>query len=78
MIKPNYKINGDDSPKNDSPKIADETGIVKMNDLLRDLAMIKKYAIECDDEKIYLLAEAIEQRLSDLRYGNFKFETSWG
>lgn len=72
MIKPN-KIN-----VNDSPTIENNiTGIVKMNDLLRDLAMIKKYAIECNDEKIYLLAEAIEQKLSDLRYGNFKLETSW-
>lgn len=73
MNKSNFAIN-----VNDSPTIENKTtGIVKMNVLLRDLAMIKQYAIECNEEKIYLLAEAIEQKLSDLRYGNFELETSW-
>lgn len=74
MNKSNFAIN-----VNDSPTIENElTGIVKMNILLKDLAMIKQYAIECDEEKIYLLAEAIEQKLSNLRYGNFELETNWG
>lgn len=52
-------------------------GVVSIRQLLRDLVLIKKYAMDKNDEKIYLCADNIEQQLNKLRYGNFIFDTDW-
>lgn len=52
-------------------------GVVSITSLLRDLVLIKKYAMDRNDEKIYLCADNIEQQLNKLRYGNFIFDTDW-
>lgn len=65
---------------NDEPiecKKEDIVGVVSITSLLRDLVLIKKYAMEKNDERIYLCADNIEQQLNKLRYGNFIFDTDW-
>lgn len=52
-------------------------GVVSIRQLLRDLVLIKKYAMDKNDEPIYLCADNIEQQLNKLRYGNFIFDTDW-
>ena len=52
-------------------------GVVSIRQLLRDLVLIKKYAMDKNDEPIYLCADHIEQQLNKLRYGNFIFDTDW-
>ena len=52
-------------------------GVVSIRQLLRDLVLIKKYAMDKNDEKIYLCADNIEQQLNELKYGNFIFDTDW-
>lgn len=52
-------------------------GVVSLTSLLRDLILIKKYAMEKNDERIYLCADNIEQQLNKLRYANFVFDKDW-
>lgn len=52
-------------------------GVVSIRQLLRELVLIKKYAMDKNDEPIYLCADNIEQQLNKLRYGNFIFDTDW-
>ena len=52
-------------------------GVVSLTSLLRDLILIKKYAMEKNDERIYLCADNIEQQLNKLRYANFVFDEDW-
>ena len=52
-------------------------GVVSITSLLRDLILIKKYAMDKNDEKIYLCADHIEEELNKLRYSNFIFDTEW-
>ena len=51
--------------------------IIKFTNILWDLALIKKYAIEKNDEKIYLCADNIEKDLHKVIYGNAKLEKGW-
>ena len=53
------------------------TGVISITSLLRDLVLIKKYAMDKNDEKIYLCADNIEQQLNKIRYGNFILDDSW-
>lgn len=65
---------------NDEPKeYIDKSvvGVVSLTSLLRDLILIKKYAMEKNDERIYLCADNIEQQLNKLRYANFVFDEDW-
>ena len=39
--------------------------------------MIKKYAFEKNDERIYLCADYIEKELHKVMYGDFVFEKEW-
>ena len=55
----------------------DVVGVVSLTNLLRNLVLIKKYAMDKNDEKIYLCADHIEEELNKLRYGNFIFEKEW-
>lgn len=55
----------------------DVVGVVSLTNLLRNLVLIKKYAMDKNDEKIYLCADHIEDELNKLRYGNFIFEKEW-
>ena len=55
----------------------DVVGVVAITDLLRNLVLIKKYAMEKNDERIYLCADYIEEHLNKLRYGNFILEKEW-
>ena len=55
----------------------DVVGVVSITELLRDLTLIKKYSFEKYDERIYLCADYIEQKLNKLRYGNFILEKDW-
>lgn len=55
----------------------DVVGVVSITRLLRDLVLIKKYAMDRNDESIYLCADNIEQQLNKLRYGDFIFDTDW-
>ena len=55
----------------------DVVGVVSLTNLLRNLVLIKKYAMDRNDEKIYLCADHIEEELNKLRYGNFIFEKEW-
>lgn len=55
----------------------DVVGVVSLTELLRDLTLIKKYSFEKYDERIYLCADNIEQKLNKLRYANFILETEW-
>lgn len=55
----------------------DIIGVVSLTDLLRNLVLIKKYAMEKNDERIYLCADQIEEELNNLRYGNFILEKEW-
>lgn len=69
-----------DESKNDEPVEyieKDVVGVVSLTSLLRDLVLIKKYAMDKNDEKIYLCADHIEEELNKLRYGNFILETDW-
>lgn len=59
------------------PPNVETIGIIKLTDLLKDIALIKKYSFEVDNEEIYLCADHIEQQLNNLRYGDFQLETSW-
>ena len=52
-------------------------GVVSLTSLLKDLILIKKYAMEKNDERIYLCADNIEQQLNKLRYANFVFDEDW-
>ena len=52
-------------------------GVVSLSDLLRDLILIKKYAMESGDERIYLCADNIEQQLNNLSYGGFILSQEW-
>lgn len=65
-------INGD--MMNDEPieckKEECIVGVISITSLLRDLILIKKYAIEKNDERIYLCADNVEQQLNKLRYNN--------
>ena len=51
--------------------------VVRLTALIRDLVLIKKYAIERDDERIYLCADNIERKLQQLRYRNALLERDW-
>ena len=55
----------------------DVIGVVSLTNLLRNLVLIKKYAMDKNDEKIYLCADHIEDELNKLRYGNFILEKEW-
>lgn len=55
----------------------DVVGVVSLTNLLRNLVLIKKYAMEKNDERIYLCADQIENELNKLRYGNFILEKEW-
>ena len=61
----------------DSSKELKTMGLIKIKDLLNDIALLKKYAIEVDSEPIYLCADHIEEQLNKLRYGDHELETSW-
>jgi len=52
-------------------------GVIRITSLLRDLVLIKKYAMEKNDERIYLCADTIEQKLNRFRHGNFILDDSW-
>jgi hypothetical protein len=52
-------------------------GVIRITSLLRDLVLIKKYAMEKNDERIYLCADNIEQKLNRFRHGNFILDDSW-
>lgn len=65
-----------DESKNDVPK-SDIIATVSLKSLLRNLVLIKKYAIAKNDEEIYLCADHIETELNKLRYGNLILETDW-
>lgn len=52
-------------------------GVVSLTSLLKDLILIKKYAMEKNDERIYLCADNIEQQLNKLKYANFIFDEDW-
>ena len=62
---------------NDEPIEKDIIGVVSITDLLRNLVLIKKYAMDKNDEEIYLCADHIEDELNKLRYGNFILEKEW-
>lgn len=68
-------MNGNDEPIEYVDKSV--VGVVSITSLLRDLVLIKKYAMDRNDEKIYLCADNIEQQLNKLRYGNFIFDKDW-
>lgn len=65
--------------KFDEPKEIEMMGVIRLTDLLKNLALIKKYNFEntYSDEKIYLCADYIEKELLRLRYANSKLETEW-
>lgn len=52
-------------------------GVVSITNLLRDIASIKKYALDKNDERVYLFADNMEQQLNWLRYGNFVLKRDW-
>ena len=62
---------------NDEPIEKDIIGVVSITDLLRNLVLIKKYAMEKNDERIYLCADHIEEELNRLRYANFILDKDW-
>ena len=62
---------------NDEPIEKDIIGFVSITDLLRNLVLIKKYAMEKNDERIYLCADYIEEELNRLRYANFILDKDW-
>lgn len=68
-------MNGNDEPVEYTE--TDIVGVVSITSLLRDLVLIKKYAMDRNDEEIYLCADNIEQQLNKLRYGNFIFDKDW-
>ena len=51
--------------------------VVQLKSILKDLALIKKYAFEKDDERIYLCADHIERELHMLRYGGAMLDNEW-
>ena len=53
--------------------------LISLTDLLKNLALIKKYNFETvyNDEKIYLCADYIEKELLKLRYSDARLETDW-
>lgn len=53
--------------------------VINLTDLLKNLALIKKYNFETvyNDEKIYLCADYIEKELLKLRYSDARLETDW-
>ena len=51
--------------------------LITVGDLLRDCVLIKKYAFEKNDERIYLCADNIERNLHKVRYGNARLEHEW-
>lgn len=53
--------------------------VISLTDLLKNLALIKKYNFETvyNDEKIYLCADYIEKELLKLRYSDARLETDW-
>ena len=67
--------------KDDEPIMYEksEIGVIKLQELLRNITLIKHYNFEKSypDERIYLCADHIEQELNKLRYGNFIFEKEW-
>ena len=62
---------------NEESKDMEVVAIIKFTNRLWDLAMIKKYAIEKNDEKTYLCADNIENELHRVFYGNAKLEKGW-
>ena len=54
-------------------------GVIRLTDLLKNLALIKKYNFEntYSDEKIYLCADYIEKELLRLRYSDTLLDTEW-
>ena len=51
--------------------------IVDGVDLLKHLALIKKYVFENDKERAYLCADYIEQELHKVIYGNTAIDWDW-
>ena len=52
-------------------------GVVSIFEILKNLTLIKKYAFEKNDERIYLCADYIEKELHKVMYGDFVFEKEW-
>ena len=50
---------------------------VDIFEILKNLTLIKKYAFEKNDERIYLCADYIEKELHKVMYGDFVFEKEW-
>lgn len=51
--------------------------VVQLKNILKDLALIKKYSFEKDDERIYLCADHIERELHMLQYGGAILDNRW-
>lgn len=73
----NEKMIMEDEPK--CKEICDREliAVVNIKDLIRELVLIKKYALEKDDERIYLCADHIERELHMANYGNAIIEHGW-
>lgn len=69
----------DEQDENVCDKTCDKEtiAVVQLKNILKDLVLIKKYAFEKDDERIYLCADHIERELHMLRYGGAMFDNEW-
>ena len=69
----------------DVPKMAEEPvieepetrAVVKLKGILREVVLIKKYAFEKNDERIYLCADNIERELQKVRYLGAILDNEW-
>ena len=60
------------NPAEVEKSIVDEN--IKTKDMIKDLVKIKDEAMEIDNERIYLLADHLENLINKIRYGGIEIE----
>ena len=64
-------------PKDEPTEDCETGSIVSVKEILLQVAMIKKYAVENNDEETWDCADVIERKMTMLKYGDVRFERTW-